>query len=84
VAVSLGPWGSMCSPSRRTAINPILATAFELAIERHWNNLEQLIPWLALAVLAVATVLALAATNAGYRRPPGAAGRPAAAARIVR
>ena len=37
----------------------ILAAAFELAIERHWNGLEQLIPWLALAVLAVATVLVL-------------------------
>jgi hypothetical protein len=37
----------------------ILAAAFELAIERHWNGLEQLIPWLALAVLAAATVMAL-------------------------
>jgi hypothetical protein len=37
----------------------ILAAAFELAIERHWNGLEQLIPWLALAVLALATVLVL-------------------------
>jgi hypothetical protein len=37
----------------------ILAAAFELASERHWNGLEQLIPWLALAVLAVATVLVL-------------------------
>jgi hypothetical protein len=37
----------------------ILAAAFELATERHWNGLEQLIPWLALAVLAVATALAL-------------------------
>jgi hypothetical protein len=35
----------------------ILAAAFELATERHWNGLEQLIPWAALAVLAVATVL---------------------------
>jgi hypothetical protein len=35
----------------------ILATAFELATEHHWNGLEQLIPWAALAVLAVATVL---------------------------
>jgi hypothetical protein len=38
----------------------ILAAAFELATERHWNGLEQLIPWLALAVLALATVLAIA------------------------
>ena len=35
----------------------ILAAAFELATERHWNSSEQLIPWVALAVLAVATVL---------------------------
>ena len=35
----------------------IFAAAFELAIKKHWNGLEQLIPWLALAVLAVATVL---------------------------
>jgi hypothetical protein len=39
-----------------TAIG-ILAAAFELATERHWIGLEQLIPWAALAVLAVATVL---------------------------
>lgn len=37
----------------------ILATAFELATEQHWHGLEQLIPWLALAVLAVAVALAL-------------------------
>jgi hypothetical protein len=37
----------------------ILAAAFELAAERHWNGLEQLIPWLALAVLAVATAMVL-------------------------
>jgi len=37
----------------------IVATAFELATVRHWNGLEQLIPWAALMVLAVATVLAL-------------------------
>ena len=35
----------------------ILAAAFELATERHWHNSVQLIPWAALAVLAVATVL---------------------------
>jgi hypothetical protein len=35
----------------------ILAAAFELATERHWNSPEQLIPWVALAVLAVATIL---------------------------
>ena len=37
----------------------ILAAAFELATERHWNGLQQLIPWLALAVLAVASALVL-------------------------
>ncbi|WP_276824276.1 hypothetical protein [Mycolicibacterium mageritense] len=37
----------------------ILATAFELASERHWQTPDQLIPWVALAVLALATVLAL-------------------------
>jgi hypothetical protein len=35
----------------------ILATAFELASERHWNGIEQLIPWIALAVLTAATML---------------------------
>jgi hypothetical protein len=37
----------------------ILAAAFELATERHWHNPEQLIPWVALAVLTVATVLGM-------------------------
>lgn len=35
----------------------ILATAFELASERHWHGFEQLIPWLALAVLTGAALL---------------------------
>jgi hypothetical protein len=35
----------------------MLATAFELATESHWNDFQQLIPWFALAVLAVALVL---------------------------
>ncbi|HKV20073.1 MAG TPA: hypothetical protein VJR50_13640 [Mycobacterium sp.] len=35
----------------------ILATAFELATESHWNDFQQLIPWFVLAVLAVALVL---------------------------
>lgn len=35
----------------------ILATAFELATERHWHGFVQLIPWYALAVLGVATAL---------------------------
>jgi hypothetical protein len=37
----------------------ILAAAFELYGERHWNGAEQLVPWVALAVLAAATVLVL-------------------------
>ncbi len=37
----------------------ILAAAFELYGERHWNGAEQLVPWVALAVLAVATGVAL-------------------------
>ena len=41
----------------------ILATAFELATVEHWHGLEQLIPWAALALLAVATVLTLQAGN---------------------
>ncbi len=35
----------------------IAATAFELTTEHHWNGLEQLIPWFALALLVVAVVL---------------------------
>ena len=50
----------------------ILATAFELATERHWNGLEQLVPWMALAVLTGATALLLL---------PGARGT--AAARVL-
>lgn len=37
----------------------ILAAGFELYSEQHWNGAEQLVPWVALAVLAVATVLVL-------------------------
>jgi hypothetical protein len=37
----------------------ILAAAFELATERHWNGPQQLIPWLALAILAMASTLVL-------------------------
>jgi hypothetical protein len=43
----------------------ILATAFELATVRHWLDLEQLIPWVALVVLAIATVLALVPVRRG-------------------
>jgi hypothetical protein len=35
----------------------ILATAFELAAARHWNEWEQLIPWAALVALATAVAL---------------------------
>lgn len=41
----------------------ILATAFELTTEHHWNGLEQLIPWFALAVLAIAVVLTVLPTR---------------------
>ena len=37
----------------------ICATAFELATVHHWLNLEQLIPWAALSVLAIATIFSL-------------------------
>jgi hypothetical protein len=37
----------------------ILATAFELATVAHWQQFEQLIPWIALGVLVVATALSL-------------------------
>ncbi|MGV9775606.1 hypothetical protein [Streptosporangium sp. NPDC003464] len=38
----------------------VLGTAFELATERHWHTWQQLLPWGALALLAVAvTLLAL-------------------------
>lgn len=43
----------------------ILSTAFELASERHWNDVVQLIPWLALAVLTVATALFLLLDGGG-------------------
>ena len=37
----------------------ILATAFELATVKHWHNVQQLIPWASLLVLAVAVLLVL-------------------------
>ena len=37
----------------------ICATAFELATVHHWNDLEQLIPWVALSVLALAIIFSL-------------------------
>jgi hypothetical protein len=43
----------------------ILATAFELATERHWNGIEQLVPWIALAVLTAATTLLLIPADRG-------------------
>jgi hypothetical protein len=42
----------------------ILATAFELYSVDHWNSLEQLVPWVALAVLAVATALVVVSRGA--------------------
>ena len=37
----------------------VLATGFELATERHWNDLDQLVPWAALMVLTAAIALLL-------------------------
>jgi hypothetical protein len=42
----------------------IAAAAFELYGEQHWNGPEQLVPWAALAVLAVATALVLLPSGA--------------------
>ncbi|KUI32633.1 hypothetical protein [Mycobacterium sp. GA-2829] len=44
----------------------IVATAFELASERHWNGFEQLIPWAAAAVLTVAVGLACTRRRAAH------------------
>jgi hypothetical protein len=41
-----------------TAIG-FLGAAFELATEQHWQNTEQLIPWGAIALLAVGVLLML-------------------------
>ena len=41
------------------------ATAFELASERHWNGLEQLVPWAALVVLLGAVVAVLVPSRVG-------------------
>ena len=40
------------------AVLSVLATAYELATERHWSSVVQLIPWVTLLGLAVAIVLA--------------------------
>ena len=47
------------------AVISVGATAFELASERHWNDLEQLIPWAALVVLLVAIVAVLVPARIG-------------------
>lgn len=41
----------------------MLGTSFELASERHWNSWEQLIPWGALGVAAVAVALLAAVST---------------------
>ncbi len=41
-------------------------TAIELAMARHWQSLEQGIPWIAIAAMSVAVVLVM--RNAGPRR----------------
>jgi hypothetical protein len=43
----------------------ILAAAFELFSEHHWNGAEQLVPWVALAAVAAATVLVLLPGGSG-------------------
>lgn len=43
----------------------ILAAAFELFSEHHWNGVEQLVPWVALAALAAATALVLLPGGSG-------------------
>ena len=53
-----------CGLVALTAVG-ILATAFELATERHWNGIEQLVPWIALVVLAVALALLLIPDSRG-------------------
>ena len=56
-----------------TAIG-IFAAAFELATERHWNGIEQMIPWIALVVLAVAVGLLFVPDGRGDNRGAGARG----------
>ncbi|WP_336204175.1 hypothetical protein [Nonomuraea sp. LPB2021202275-12-8] len=43
----------------------ILGAAFELFAERHWRSPQQLIPWVALALLAVAVLLLLLRDSPG-------------------
>ena len=47
------------------ALISVAATAFELASERHWNGLEQLVPWAALVVLLGAVVAVLVPSRIG-------------------
>ncbi|RDH79778.1 hypothetical protein DVS77_04220 [Mycolicibacterium moriokaense] len=44
----------------------ICAIAFELATVRHWNDLDQAVPWAALFLLTVATLFSL--RGAGWTR----------------
>jgi hypothetical protein len=46
----------------------VVGTVAELAITRHWNGFEQLVPWFALAAVTAALVLVAGGWPAG-RRP---------------
>ncbi|GGP08283.1 hypothetical protein GCM10012278_39380 [Nonomuraea glycinis] len=46
----------------------VLGAAFELFAERHWRSPQQLVPWAALALLAVAAVLLLLKESRGLTR----------------
>jgi hypothetical protein len=50
-----------------TAIG-IFGAAFELFAERHWRSPQQLVPWAALALLAVAVLLLLLKESPGLTR----------------
>jgi hypothetical protein len=58
----------------------VAGTAMELAFLRHWNGLEQLIPWAALAVLAAAVLLVAVRPSAGRVHLGRAAGATGSAA----
>ncbi|MEV4840767.1 hypothetical protein AB0K05_40130 [Nonomuraea sp. NPDC049486] len=46
----------------------IFGAGFELAVERHWRSVQQLVPWAALALLAVGVLLLLATRLSGTVR----------------
>ncbi|MFD2352439.1 hypothetical protein ACFSTC_28910 [Nonomuraea ferruginea] len=46
----------------------IFGAGFELAVERHWRSVQQLVPWAALTLLAVGVLLLLATRLSGTVR----------------